>query len=116
MKIIKEPIKKEDLKKYMSYFKKVIKAVVDTRKEIIALDAELHADLEKALLEEGSKQEDLWGINIYPFNEKGFIEYYSLINIKPHQDNYSMDVEDNDVRGKIRGVVKKLIKDEVKIP
>ena len=55
------------------------------KKEVIALDAELHADLEAYLLERGSDQEDLWGINLYPKKErKDFIEYTVLINIRPH--------------------------------
>jgi len=108
MKIIEEPIKKEDLKKYMSYFKTVIKAVVDTRREIIALDAQLHADLEKLLIEDGSLQEDLWGINLYSFKDE-FIEYNALINIRPHQNNFSMEIEDKDLKEKIKKIVEKLI-------
>jgi hypothetical protein len=110
MEILKEPIKKEDLPKFMSYFKTVIKAVVDIKREIIALDAQLHADLEKLLIGDGSFQEDLWGINLYPFKDKDFIEYNALINIRPHQNNFSMEIEDKDLKEKIKKIVEKLIK------
>lgn len=88
------------------------KAVVDSKKEIIALDGELHADLEASLIETGSKQEDLWGINLYlekPSKER--IEYTALINIRPSQDNPGMEVESAKIRKRIERIVNKLIID-----
>ena len=112
MKIIKNSIKKSELVLLaQKQFGNLVKAVVDIKAEIIALDAELHADLETLLLENGSKQEDLWGINIYPteeFEEK-IIEFDSMINIRPSQNNRSRDVENPEVREKIREIVKKII-------
>ena len=111
MKIISEPILKEEvLKKYNHFFENMIKAVVDVKKEIIALDGELHADLEELLIENNSKQEDLWGINLYPkkpLQER--IEYTALINIRPSQDNSSMEVESAKTRKKIEEIVNKFI-------
>lgn len=111
MEIIDKKIKKSKfIKKYLNYFKTVSKAVADIEKEIIAADAELHSDLEAFLLENGSKQENLWGINLYPHKDKSdFIEYTALINIRPHQDNRSMEIEDNDIREKIKRVIDRLI-------
>ncbi|MDO8735016.1 MAG: DUF5674 family protein [Elusimicrobiota bacterium] len=111
MKIIETKIKKSELiKKYLSYFKTVAKVVVDIEKEIIAVDAELHSDLEAYLLENGSEQENLWGINLYPFkNKTDFIEYTALINIRPHQYNSSMEVENRKIKAGIRKIVDKLI-------
>lgn len=92
------------------YFGGMIKAVVDVQKEIIGLDAELHADIERELLQEGSEQTDLWGINLYPEMEgEDFIEFDSLINIRPYQGNRSRDVQDPIVRKHIVEVVNKLI-------
>ena len=88
----------------------MIKAVVDLERQVIALDGELHADLEALLIEKGSKQEDLWGINLYlkkPLKKK--IEYTALINIRPSQDNPSMEVEKIQIRKKIGELVNKLI-------
>ena len=74
------------------------------------MDAELHADLEKELLLQGSEQEDLWGINLYPeMNGEDFIEFDSLINIRPYQGNRSRDVQDETVRQRIIDVVNTLI-------
>ena len=76
----------------------------------MAIGSELHADSEYVLLEKGSQQNDLWGINIYPEEEyPDRIEFDSLINIRPNQGNRSRDVEDVDVQNKILVIVKKLI-------
>ncbi len=111
MKILDKKITKNELiENFMTYFKKVIKAAVDIRKEIIAIDAELHADLEELLIENGSKQEDIWGINLRPFESKeNFIEYIALINIRPHQNNNSMEIQDPKIREKIKNIVLKWI-------
>lgn len=111
MKIIITPIKRSKiLEKYNSYFRKMIKAVVDTDKHIIALDAELHVDLEEILLENGSNQENLWGINLYlEENIDKQIEYTALINIRPSLDNRSMEIEDLQIRDEIKKIVNRLI-------
>ena len=111
MKILTSKIaKKELVEKHLGYFKTMTKAVVDIEKETVAIDAELHSDLEACLLENGSKQENLWGINLYPLKEKDdFIEYTALINIRPHQDNNSMEIEDPKIRKQIRKIIDNLI-------
>ena len=111
MKIISQPINKEEiLKKYSNFFRNMIKAVIDIENEIIALDAELHADLEALLLSQGSKQEYLWGINLYLKKEiKDWIEYTALINIRPSLNNKSMEVESLKIRKRIVDVINKLI-------
>lgn len=92
------------------YFGDMIKAVVDVRQGILGLDAELHADIEKELLSQGSMQADLWGINLYPEMEgDDFIEFDSLINIRPYQGNRSRDVQNPAVRKQIIDVVNSLI-------
>ena len=92
----------------------MVKAVVDVNKDILILDAELHADMEALLLENGSKQEHLWGINLYPdMEDEDFIEFDSMINIKPKQGNRSRGVEDIDIQNKIIDIVnKKVEKDD----
>ena len=110
--LIDSPITRSHLKNdYMNFFNTMTKAVVDIRKEQMVVDAELHADQEQVLLENGSSQEDLWGINLYPDKSASeFIEYTSLINIRPSQNNASMEVEDDSIKIKIREIVFKLIK------
>lgn len=114
MKIINSPTKIEEvIKNYRHFFKRLIKAVVDIEREMIALDAELHADLEELLLSEGSRQENLWGINLYldDEDEKNRVEYTALINVRPSLDNPSMEIVDEGIRKRIREIVDKLIKD-----
>jgi len=89
----------------------LVKAVVDIEKIIMAVDAELHADEEALLLDNGSRQENLWGINIYPDNigKENWIEFDSMINLRPSQGNRSRSVEDKNIQQKIITIVKKLI-------
>lgn len=92
-------------------FGDMVKAVVDIDRGIIAIDAELHSDLEALLIEDGSKQKDLWGINLYPeINGDGFIEFDSMINMRPLQGNRSRGVDNEDTRKKIIEVVMGRIK------
>lgn len=111
MKIIENKISKSELREMAkNIFGDFVKAVVDVKKEIIAVDAELHADLEALLLERGSKQENLWGINLYPELEgTDFVEFDSMINIKPRQENRSRGVENQEIRNKIISIVNKLV-------
>jgi len=91
-------------------FGDLIKAVVDVRREVMAIDAELHADEEALLLELGSDQADLWGINLYPeMNGDDFIEYDSMINLRPSQGNRSRGVEDQATQERIRAIVSDLV-------
>ena len=87
-----------------------IKAVVDVERGIMAIGGELHADIGAVLLAQGSQLEDVWGINLYP-NQKGddWIEFNSMINVRPSQGNRSRGVEDPEMREKIRAVVKKWV-------
>ena len=111
MKIINEPISIDELKEMAkNSFGNLVKAVVDVEKEIMAVDGELHADLEKTLLESGSIQKDLWGINIFPeIPGDDMIEFDSMINLRPIQNNMSRSVEDLTTRQKIINIVNKLI-------
>ena len=87
-------------------FGNMVKAVVDIDKELLAVDAELHSDLEALLLENGSKQKSLWGINFYP-EMKGddFVEFDSMINMRPSQGNRSRGVDSPGIRKKIMEIV-----------
>ena len=94
-----------------NFYGDMIKAAADVDAGIIAIDAELHSDLEKELLENGSSQEAIWGFNIYPdMIGDNFIEFDSLINIRPRQGNHSRNVENASTREKIRHIVTNYIK------
>jgi hypothetical protein len=89
----------------------IVKADIDVAKGIMVLDAELHADIEAYMLEHGSHQEDLWGINLYPnaYGSDDFIEFDSMINIRPRQNNRSRYVEDANTRAKIQAIVGSIV-------
>jgi hypothetical protein len=91
-------------------FGDMVKAVVDVARGVMAVSGELHSDEEALLLEDGSRQADLWGINLYP-GESGpdWIEFDSMINVRPSQNNRSRDVEDEATRAAIRRVVETLV-------
>jgi Protein of unknown function (DUF5674) len=85
----------------------LVKAVVDINKRDLVIDAEMHADIEQFFLEKGARQQDLWGINLYPakFGTEEFIEFDSMINIRPRQKNMSRSVEDKGIRKEIIAIV-----------
>lgn len=115
MRIIKEKISREELSDMAkSVFGELVKAAVDIEKGIMALGGELHMDEEVLLIEEErSRQEHVWGINLYP--EKSgdeFIEFDSMINLKPAFGNRSRNVDNPEIREKIKATVRKLIDNE----
>ena len=91
-------------------FGDMVKAVVDTNRRLLAVGGELHSDEEAALLGQGSAQADLWGINIYPDQQRSeWIEFDSLINVRPRIGNRSRGVEDAATRQLICEIVDSLI-------
>ena len=113
MKIIEDKISTSELKDMASkMFGNLVKAVVDVQKKILVVDAELHSDQEAHLLNQGSKQENLWGINIYPDMElEERVEFDSMINLRPSQGNNSRGVEDEDIQKRILEIVNSKISD-----
>ena len=112
--IVRERISRADLARMAEdQFGDWIKAVVDLSRGIMAVGGDLHADDEAALLAVGSRQQDLWGINLYP-GESGsdWIEFDSMINVRPAQGNRSRGVEDEPTRTRIRKVVGSLLAPE----
>lgn len=109
--ILRDPVTRADLERLAAdQFGDMVKAVVDVTRRVMAVGGELHSDDEAALLDDGSRQEDLWGINLYP-GESGedWIEFDSMINVRPRQGNRSRDVEDEGVRETIREIVGSLV-------
>jgi Protein of unknown function (DUF5674) len=92
-------------------FGDLVKAVIDIKKGIMVIGGELHADEESLMLDRGSLQSDLWGINLYPANlGDDFIEFDSMINLRPSQGNRSRDVLDLAIRKKIIHIIKQLVR------
>ena len=111
MQILQQPVSREELRKIAeNTFGDMVKAVADIRRGLLALDADLHADLERLLLEDGSAGEDLWGFNLWvDENGEDFIEFDSLINIRSWQGNPSRDVLDPEARAAIKAIVSQYI-------
>lgn len=111
MELINKMISRSSLKKMSeNMFENLVKAVVDIEKEVMMVDALMHADLEVALLELGSSQKNLWGINLYPYESgESFIEFDSMINLRPSWGNRSRGVDDPLIQKKIIELVHKLV-------
>lgn len=112
IKIIEDKVELLELKENAkNMFGNLVKAVVDVEKEIMAVYAELHSDEEALLLEKGSSQQNLWGINIYPeLTDNERIEFDSMINLRPSYGNFSRGVDDEEIQKKIKKIVNNLIK------
>jgi len=103
MQVVKDKVSIETLKKMSDkMFEKVVKAVVDIEKKVLVIDAEMHSDIEYFMLQEGSNQAHLWGINIWPYSEKNkWIEFDSVINLRPSWGNRSRSVDDPTIQKEI---------------
>lgn len=84
-----------------------IKLAVDIRREILAGGGVLHADCESALLDDGSQQADVWGADWNPQAKQ--VTYESLINIRPSQNNRSLEITDPGIRDKVAQIVRQLL-------
>ena len=111
MKIIVTTISLVELKTIaQERFGDMVKAVVDIEKKIMTVGGELHADEEALLLDKGSKQNDLWGINIYPDQRReSWFEFDSMINIRPSLNNRTRNIESTTIRERIAAIVNDLI-------
>jgi hypothetical protein len=91
---------KNDLKGFEDF----VKIVVDIEEKKIALGCDLHIDCAEELLKNGSNSKNLWGANIYLLDKR--IDFVSLINIRPSENNRTMEVEDVNIREQIATIVK----------
>jgi hypothetical protein len=106
-----EPILLDELRRLaVERFGDLVKAVVDVERRIMIVDADLHADQEAELLAGGSRQQDLWGINFYPdLPEPDWLEFDSMINLRPSFGNRSRGVDDPETRERIASLVLELV-------
>lgn len=112
MKIIDTTISLAELKTMAEkMFNNIVKAVVDIEQEVVIVDAMLHSDQEEYLLDAGSSQTHLWGINLHPelFGTPEFIEFDSMINLRPVDGNRSRGVDNPRIQEKIRMIIAKKV-------
>jgi len=112
MQLVDVSISRDELKKMSESFAGgLVKAVVDIDKGVMVVDAPMHADEEKELLDMGSSQDNLWGINLYPdLSNEDFIEFDSMINVRPRLNNFTRGIEDEKLQNKIISIVLRLVK------
>lgn len=114
MKILQTPLSKQELIKESTNFidENVIKAAVDIKKELLAVDSPMHYDCEQLLIKNGSGQYDIWGINLYLDSDDidELVEFDSMINIRPALGNRSRGVDSSEIQDKIKSVVSKWLK------
>ncbi|MDD5357442.1 MAG: DUF5674 family protein [Candidatus Pacebacteria bacterium] len=109
--IVRDIITRKDAQEIAKeFYDTMIKGVVDIERGIIAIGGEYHIDANVVLIEAGSIQKDIWGFNLL-FDKTGdeAIEYTSLINIRPQAGNRGMEVEDADLRLKMKKIIEKKI-------
>lgn len=105
--IIQKKATDEEIKKMSEDFDGYIKAVIDIERGILAVGGKRHFEGEQKLLGVGSKQQDLWGGGVdLKTNE---IDYNSIINLRPSQDNPSRDIMSAEIRKKFDKIIKDLI-------
>ena len=109
--IVRDGITLDELRRMAGQqFGDFVKAVVDVGRGVLAVGGELHADEEAWLLDDGARQTDLWGINLYPDRPRAeLVEFDSMINLRPSQGNRSRGVEDPAVRRRVEEVVRRLV-------
>lgn len=105
--IIRRKATEEEIKKMEEDFNGYIKVVVDVDQKILVGGGKRHVDAEQILLAEGSWQESLWGGGLELKSRE--IDYNSIINVRPRQQNFSRDIMSQGIRKKFDEVVKKLL-------
>ena len=105
--IIRQPSAEQEIREMLEQLETYIKLAVDLERKIVAGGGEYHADCEEVLLEDGSRQENVWGADWYP--ESRAMEFGALINIRPEQNNRGMEIESAQMREKIEAIVRGLL-------
>ena len=105
--LVQQRVTKEQLEEMLDVLGGYIKLAVDIDQKILAAGGELHADCEAVLLGNRSKQVDIWGADWYPVTQE--VGYESLINIRPRQNNRSMEIQDPIIREQVAQIVTYLL-------
>lgn len=107
--LLKEKAVPAQIQDMLQEYSSMIKIVVDIRRRFLSGGGEMHADCESVLLEDGSEQDDLWGANWYPSEQR--IEFESLINIRPRLGNRNIVIQDENLRKQVESVTRELLGD-----
>ena len=107
--LLREKATVSDIQDMLEQYENMIKIVVDIRRFVLSGGGEMHSDCESVLLEDGSEQDDLWGANWYPNEQR--IEFESLINIRPRLGNRSILIQDESLRKQVQAITLKILGD-----
>lgn len=107
--LLREKATPQQIGDMLQEYESMIKIVVDTRRKILAGGGEMHADCESVLLDDGSQQDDLWGANWYPKDQR--IIFESLINIRPRLGNRSNVIQNEEIRRAVEDVTREILGD-----
>ncbi len=105
--LLKEHTTSAQVKEMLQEYESMIKIVVDLRRRSLSGGGEMHSDCESVLLENGSEQDDLWGANWYPGEQR--IEFESLINIRPRLGNRSIVIQDENIRRQVEAITREIL-------
>jgi len=105
--VLKEKASSVQVQDMLQEYEGMIKIVVDIRRRFLSGGGEMHADCESVLLEDGSEQDDLWGANWYPNEQR--IEFESLINIRPRLGNRNILIQDENLRKQVESVTREIL-------
>jgi hypothetical protein len=105
--LLRELASPTQIQEMLLEYDKMIKIVVDIRRRVLSGGGEMHSDCESVLLEDGSEQDDLWGANWYPAEQR--IEFESLINIRPRLGNRNVLIQDVNIRGQVESITRELL-------
>ena len=105
--LLKEKVVPTQIQDMLQEYENMIKIVIDIRRRYLSGGGEMHADCESALLDDGSEQDDLWGANWYPNEQR--IEFESLINIRPRLGNRSILIQDENLRKQVEAVTLEIL-------
>ena len=107
--LLRERATPRQVQEMLARYEKMIKIVVDIRRKTLAGGGEMHADCEAVLLEDGSEQDDLWGANWWPNDQR--IEFESLINIRPRLNNRSVILQSEELRQPVEAITRQILGD-----
>jgi hypothetical protein len=107
--LLKKPANPNQIQEMLQEYEKMVKIVVDIRRRVLSGGGEMHSDCESTLLEDGSEQDDLWGANWYPAEQR--IDFESLINIRPRLGNRNILIQDENIRKQVESITREILGD-----
>ena len=107
--LLQEKASAAEMNEMLAHYESMIKIVVDVRRGVVSGGGEIPADCETVLLDDGSEQDDLWGANWYPSEQR--IEFESLINIRPRLGNRSILIQNEELRRQVESITREILGD-----